>query len=65
MIRLTTTFSNDLAHALRYELRRCRGKMVEKMEGKAPDRKDTATPGYVAVNKLIAELEAQLRDTRK
>lgn len=57
MISLTWTVSNKAAQAAMYEIRAFLDYEAKKITREIPDRKDTATEGYVALRGLLQRLD--------
>ena len=64
MLDVTLSLSNQEVEALALELPRIRALLVKKMTGEVPDRKDSATPAYMALDRLLVGVRGHLAAIR-
>ena len=61
---VTLSLSNDEVRALAQELPAFRARLVKKMTGEVADKRDSATPAFIALDRLLAGVRGHLASIR-
>ena len=65
MMKLELQISNEEARALRRELLGLRERMLSKMAGELPDKRDSATPAFLVFDRMLVQVQTHLDGLRQ